>query len=100
MNYKEKKKKLAKERKIRKYMKELELIGMGAGVWWQPDGYFEFRDDYGKCLGAFMEAVREQYGLDRTDLMFSFYRFREWDDLRTLAKLLLNQLEIVAEREK
>jgi hypothetical protein len=100
MNQKEKLKRAIVRKRRAKTEKELYLLAIGAGLYWQGGGYWEYQDDCEKCLGQFMAAVSEQYDLKRDSIVFSFYRFKEWSHPRTLAKLIDNEIQWKKECEK
>ena len=100
MNQKEKIKRALIRKRRAKLEKELDLIATGAGMWWQEESYWEYQDDSEKCLGQFMGAVSAQYDLPRDDAAFSFWNFAKWSNLRTLAKLIDEQLQWKKQQEK
>jgi hypothetical protein len=91
--YKEKKKKLAQQRRVRKMEKELGLLATGAGMYWQENRCWEYKDDPETCLGNFMRAVSDQYALPSTSFIFDFWNFRYWRAFRELAPKVLQAIE-------
>jgi len=93
MGYKETQKAAAKAKRLRAIRKKLQLIGFGAGVVWQKDGYFEMQDSPGKCLSMYIAGVRQAFSLPQDSFIFSAGNLPDWDDLNVLCRLIENGIE-------